>query len=133
MNIGEAAQAVDLPAKTIRYYEEIGLVTPSRLDNGYRAYAETDVHKLRFLQRARSLGFSIEECRQLLSLYEDTARSSSEVKAIASAHLEAISTKIEELKSLHATLEVLVDKCHGHEHPECPILDTLADGPSIGQ
>lgn len=126
MNIGTAAEASGLPAKTIRYYEDIALVRPARSDNGYRDYSEDDVHRLRFLQRARSLGFSIDECRQLLSLYHDDHRASADVKAIATAKVAEIDRKIAELKSLRATLHTLVEHCHGDGRPDCPILEDLA-------
>jgi Cu(I)-responsive transcriptional regulator len=126
MNIGEASRASGLPAKTIRYYEEIGLVRPARGDNGYRDFTEQDAHKLAFLGRSRSLGFSIEECRTLLSLYEDRDRASADVKAVAAEHLERIAHKIEELHALKSTLETLVTRCHGDDRPDCPILDGLA-------
>ena len=126
MNIGEAAKQSGLPVKTIRYYEDIGLVVPDRRGNGYRAYGADAVHKLQFVQRARGLGFSVEDCRALLSLYEDEARASADVKAIAQKHLTEIETKIAELKSLHNTLKHLVDHCHGDDRPHCPILDGLA-------
>ena len=129
MKIADVAEASGLSAKTIRYYEDIGLVRPTRSENGYRAFVETDVHKLRFLARARSLGFSIKECRTLLSLYEDRARASADVKALAEAHLRRIDRKIAELEGLRGTLRHLVAQCHGDERPECPILDDLA-GPS---
>ena len=90
MNIGEAAERSGLPAKTIRYYEDIGLVTPLRDANGYRAFRESDTHKLTFLGRARALGFTIEDCRNLLALWEDTSRASSDVRAIAKGHLREI-------------------------------------------
>mgnify|MGYP002632766620 CR=1 FL=1 len=127
MNIGEAAARSGVPAKTIRYYEEIGLIRPSgRGANGYRAFAETDVHKLSFLQRARSLGFTIKDCRALLSLYEDRDRSSSDVKALAQAHLQEIVRKIDELESLRKVLFDLVETCSGDSRPDCPILSGLA-------
>ncbi|WP_442581433.1 Cu(I)-responsive transcriptional regulator [Mesorhizobium sp. ASY16-5R] len=126
MNIGTAAEKSGLPPKTIRYYEDIGLLSPGRADNGYRDYSTADVHRLRFLQRSRGLGFSVEECRQLLSLYGDTQRESSEVKAIAESKLTEIDRKIAELLELKATLGHLVDACHGDHRPECPILDGLA-------
>lgn len=126
MNIGSAAEQAGLPAKTIRYYEEIGLLRPERRGNGYRDYSAADVHRLRFLQRSRSLGFSVDECRQLLSLYSDKDRESAEVKAIAQTKLTEIETKIAELKGLHAMLSHLVAHCHGDERPDCPILDRLA-------
>ncbi len=126
MNISDAANQCRLPSKTIRYYEEIGLVTPGRLDNGYRDYSEDDLHKLRFLQRARSLGFSVEDCRVLLSLYEDRNRASADVKAIAQTHLNEIERKIAELQSLQKTLSELVHACHGDNRPHCPIINDLA-------
>ena len=127
MNISEAAAETGLPPKTIRYYEDIGLVAPMRRPNGYRAYDGDDIHRLRFLQRARSLGFSVEDCRALLSLYADDGRASAEVKAIATRHLAAIRRKIAELKSLEATLSGLIAACHGDSLPDCPILDDLAE------
>jgi Cu(I)-responsive transcriptional regulator len=126
MNIGTAAERAGLPAKTIRYYEDIGLLAPQRLDNGYRDYSMEDVHRLRFLQRSRSLGFSVEECRQLLSLYGDKDRESAEVKALAEAKLTEIERKLAELRGLHDMLSHLVAHCHGDERPDCPILDGLS-------
>ncbi|NIZ02082.1 Cu(I)-responsive transcriptional regulator [Thalassospira lucentensis] len=126
MNISDAATESGLAAKTIRYYEEIGLVKPGRLANGYRDYDEDDLHKLRFLQRARGLGFSVEDCRGLLSLYEDRNRASSDVKKIAQTHLAEIERKIAELQSLQKTLSHLVDACHGDGRPNCPIINDLA-------
>src|SRR3546814_614293 len=107
MTIGDVSERSGLPAKTIRYYEDIGLVRPMRSENGYRDFASHDLHKLAFLGRARSLGFSIEECRTLLSLYEDRERSSSSVKAITEKHLARIEQKIVELQALSATLRDL--------------------------
>ncbi|AXO15142.1 MULTISPECIES: Cu(I)-responsive transcriptional regulator [Thalassospira] len=126
MNISDAATECGLPAKTIRYYEDIGLVSPGRLANGYRDYDENDLHKLRFLQRARGLGFSVEDCRVLLSLYEDRNRASSDVKEIAKTHLAEIERKIAELQSLRDTLSDLVQSCHGDDRPNCPIINDLA-------
>ena len=126
MNIGDAAERSGLPAKTIRYYEDIGLLKPDRAGNGYRDYSTADVHRLRFLQRARSLGFSVEECRQLLSLYGDTHRESADVKAIATAKLDDIDRKIRELTGLKEMLRQLVDSCHGDHRPDCPIIDGLS-------
>lgn len=128
MNIGDAAQQSGLPAKTIRYYEEIGLLRPGRGDNGYRDYAAADIHKLRFLQRSRGLGFSVDECRQLLALYEDRDRASSDVRQIASTKLSEIDRKIKELTELRRTLQTLVHACHGDTRPDCPILEELAEG-----
>ncbi|RFC65830.1 Cu(I)-responsive transcriptional regulator [Mesorhizobium denitrificans] len=126
MNIGDAAERSGLPAKTIRYYEDIGLLKPDRAGNGYRDYSTADLHRLRFLQRARSLGFSVEECRQLLSLYGDTRRESADVKAIATAKLDDIDRKIRELTGLQVMLRQLVDSCHGDHRPDCPIIDGLS-------
>ena len=126
MNIAEVAKAAGLPAKTIRYYEEIGLIHPKRSENGYRAFAETDLHKLAFVGRARSLGFSIVECRALLALYEDRARASADVKAMAVTHLAQIRAKITELRAMEATLADLAQACSGDHRPDCPILRGLA-------
>lgn len=126
MNISDVAEASGLPPKTIRYYEDIGLIRPGRSDNGYRDFSEADTHKLTFLSRARSLGFSIEECRTLLSLWSDRGRSSGDVKRVANQHLERIASKIAELQSMQATLSHLVGQCHGDARPDCPILDDLA-------
>ena len=126
MNIGEVSRASGLPAKTIRYYEEINLVRPARGANGYRDFSEQDAHKLAFLGRSRSLGFSIKECRTLLSLYEDRDRASADVKAVAAEHLDRIARKIDALQALKSTLETLVTRCHGDDRPDCPILDGLA-------
>jgi MerR family transcriptional regulator, copper efflux regulator len=129
MNIGQAAELSGLPPKTIRYYEDIGLLRPARRANGYRHYGEAHLHNLRFLARARSLGFSIEDCRRLLSLYQDKARASAEVKALAESHIGEIERKIAELQAMKATLAELVRSCHGDERPDCPILDDLAGEP----
>ena len=129
MNIGDVASEVDLPVKTVRYYEDIGLVMPDRRANGYRDYNERDLHVLRFLRRARGLGFSIKDCRALLSLYGDEGRASADVKRLAEARITEIDRKMEELRSLRATLSRLVEACHGDNHPDCPILDDLASGP----
>lgn len=126
MNIGEAADTTSLPAKTIRYYEDIGLIKPVRAANGYRDYDTNDVHRLAFIQRSRSLGFTIDECRSLLSLYEDKARASSDVKALALEKIVEIDRKLKELKSLRTTLKTLADHCHGDDRPECPIIDEIA-------
>lgn len=126
MNIGLAAERSGLPAKTIRYYEEVGLVSPERAENGYRAYSESHVHKLRFLHRARSLGFGIGECRQLLALYDDRDRASADVKRIAEAKIGEIERKIAELEDLRRTLRHLVHNCRGDQRPDCPILEDLA-------
>lgn len=126
MNIGTAAEMSNLPAKTIRYYEDIALVQPQRAANGYRNYSDNDVHRLRFLQKARSLGFSLEECRLLVTLSDDDRRASADVKVIATGKIGQIERKIAELNSLMAILTNLVDRCSGDERPECPIIDELA-------
>ncbi len=128
MNIKDVAERSGLPAKTIRYYEDIGLIRPLRSANGYRSFRESDLHKLAFLARARSLGFSIEDCRTLLALYEDRSRASSDVKAVAEAHLHKIAEKIAELRAMEATLSHLVQSCAGDGRPDCPILAGLGDG-----
>lgn len=126
MNIGTASEQSRLPVKTIRYYEDIGLVRPLRSENGYRDFSDTDLQTLKFLQRARSLGFSIEECRELLSLYEDGNRASADVKAITQSKITEIDRKIDELRSLKKVLTTLSDACHGDNRPTCPIIDDLA-------
>jgi len=125
MNISQAAEASGLPAKTIRYYEEIGLVKPARTANGYRDFAETDIHNLAFLARARALGFSIEDCRALLALYEDKSRASADVKKIAQRHLDEIEEKILQLREMRDTLGHLVEACRGNHRPDCPILASM--------
>ncbi|MBC8129812.1 MAG: Cu(I)-responsive transcriptional regulator [Rhizobiaceae bacterium] len=130
MNIGEASRRSGLPPKTIRYYEEVGLVTPARAQNGYRDYRDRDVHMLRFLQRSRSLGFSIEEARRLLALYADDKRHSEDARSMAGRRMAEIDRKIEELKSLKRALAILAEQCPGDDGPDCPILDEIAgDGP----
>lgn len=126
MNIGDVAERSGLPAKTIRFYEDIGLVKPLRAANGYRSFRDSDLHKLAFLGRARALGFSIDECRLLLALYEDKGRESAQVKALTEDHLRTIDDKIAQLRSMRATLAHLVHCCAGDSRPDCPILDDLA-------
>jgi MerR family transcriptional regulator, copper efflux regulator len=126
MNIGEASKRSGLPPKTIRYYEEVGLVRPARALNGYRDYGEREVHLLRFLQRSRSLGFTIEETRKLLALYGDRRRHSEDVRAMTTGRIAEIDRKIEELKSLKRALGLLAERCPGDGGPDCPILDEIA-------
>ncbi|WP_306259345.1 Cu(I)-responsive transcriptional regulator [Pararhizobium sp. IMCC21322] len=126
MNIGQASDTTGLRAKTIRYYEEIKLVKPVRAANGYRDYADEDIHRLAFVQRARSLGFTIVECRLLLSLYEDTDRASADVKALALDKINEIDRKLTELNSLRSILKNLANHCHGDGRPDCPIIDDFA-------
>lgn len=134
MNIGEAAARSGVPAKTIRYYEDIALIgSADRNANGYRSYSEDDIHTLRFVARARSLGFTVAQCRDLLALYRDRARSSSDVKAIAEMHMAEIDEKINSLRLMRETLATLTRKCHGDERPDCPIIEELATGKTAGQ
>lgn len=128
MNIGQVADQTGLPAKTIRYYEDIGLIMPRREANGYRVFAQTDAHKLAFLGRARALGFSIEDCRNLLALWEDRSRASADVRAIAKQHLADIEDKIAGLVAMRDTLSELVRECAGDNRPDCPILQGLEGG-----
>lgn len=128
MNIGQAAKLSGIPAKTIRYYESVGLIPPaSRTDSGYREYRQADVSVLKFVERARGLGFSIDDVSKLLSLWHNEARKSAQVKALAERHIKAIKLKIRELETMQAALNHLVSKCHGDDRPDCPILDDLAD------
>lgn len=130
MNIKEVSAAIGLPAKTIRYYEDIGLIQPQRSANGYRVFQDTDMHKLAFLARARSLGFPVESCRSLLALYGDRDRASADVKAIALSHLAEIDRKVEALTTMRDTLHDLVSSCAGDGRPDCPILADLAEAAS---
>ncbi len=126
MNISAAAKAAHLTVKTVRYYADIGLVpAPYRSVTGYRVYDMVALQKLIFVRRSREFGFSIEECRELLGLYENQHRSSSDVKRIASKKLSEIKAKQRELQSLHDELAYLVDACKGNDRPDCPIIDRL--------
>lgn len=125
MNIGAAATQTGLPVKTIRYYEEIGLVTPDRRANGYRDFSAACVEQLRLLAQARHLGFSLEECRRLLALSADEDRASRDVRALAQQNLEAVREKIASLTVLEGQLEGLIAQCHGDDAPDCAILDEL--------
>ena len=134
MNIKTVSAATGLPAKTIRYYEDVGLVKPAREANGYRVFSPNDVHKLAFLARARSLGFPVESCRSLLALYGDQSRASADVKRIALQHLDEIDRKLAELTAMRETLGELVRCCAGDSRPDCPILSDLAQlTPSAGE
>lgn len=129
MNIGEAARHTGLSAKMIRYYESIGLISPTgRSANGYRHFDEEDLHRLAFIRRSRDLGFSLEEVGRLLTLWHDRQRASADVKALAGTHIQALNRKIHELVSLRDTLQELVDTCHGDDRPNCPILKDLESG-----
>ena len=125
MNISDVANRSGLPAKTIRYYEEIGLIKPLRDGNGYRAFRDSDMHKLAFLGRARALGFAIENCSALLALWEDKSCASADVRAIAKGHLKQIEAKIADLEAMRGTLSDLVRCFAGDQRPDCPILSSL--------
>ena len=126
MKIGEAANRSGLPAKTIRYYEEIGLIAAGRRGNDYRDYGDRELHELRFVARARALGFSIDQCRHLLALYRDRDRASGDVRDAAQHHIKEIRAKIAELRAMERTLTQLVRACHGGDRPDCPIIEGLA-------
>jgi len=128
LTIGDAAAQTGLPVKTVRYYDEIGLVLPaSRTAAGYRQYSDLEVRKLSFVKRARAFGFSVDECRQLISLFEDQTRSSREVKAMTERRLEQIEAKMRDMQSLHDELQALSVRCPGNQNPDCPILNSLAN------
>ena len=128
MNIGQAATASGITAKMIRYYESIALIPPGRRsDAGYRIYSEDDLHVLRFVKRARSLGFSLEQIRELLSLWQNKARASADVKAIALGHVAELNQRIAELTEMRDTLQTLAGCCQGNDRPDCPILQSLGD------
>jgi len=127
ITIGDAAAQAGLPVKTVRYYDDIKLVSPSsRTAAGYRQYNAYELHKLTFVKRARSFGFSVEDCRQLLNLFEDQSRSSREVKAFANRRLEEIEEKMRDMQALHAELKALALRCPGDDGADCPILTSLA-------
>lgn len=126
MNIGQAAATTGVTAKMIRHYESIGLLPAAgRTESGYRQYGERDLHVLRFIRHARDLGFSLEQIRELLGLWQNRLRSSRQVKALAEAHIAEIDQKLAELQGIRATLAHLVHCCHGDDRPDCPIIDTL--------
>lgn len=128
-NIGEAADRTGVSAKMIRHYEAIGLIpAANRTFANYRLYAEADLHRLRFIKRARSLGFSIKQIEALLALWSDPGRASAEVKRVALAHAQELAQKVRELQSMQHALEHLAQSCHGDQRPECPILDELQHG-----
>jgi MerR family copper efflux transcriptional regulator len=128
MNIGEAAVRSGVTAKMIRHYEELGLIKKAhRTASGYRTYGDSDVHTLRFIRHARDMGFSIRQIADLLSLWQNRRRRSSEVKALALAHIEELDQRMVETQAMKATLEHLAHCCHGDERPDCPIIDMLAD------
>jgi len=134
MNIGEAARATGLSVKTIRYYEEIGLVDAGRAANGYRDFGDRQIARLQMLAEARHLGFGLDECRRLLALNADPDRASRDVRALALRNLEAVRSKIDGLRRMEARLQRLIDACHGDDAPDCAILDGLgaSDGRGTG-
>lgn len=133
MNIGDAARASGVSAKMIRYYEDTGLIpAAARTASGYRVYSDQDVHMLRFIRRARDLGFSVDGIGELLGLWRDRARQSADVKRLALAHVAGLRQKIRELEDMASTLETLAACCHGNDRPDCPILNEL-EAPDSGQ
>lgn len=127
LNIGDAARESGVTAKMIRHYESIGLVkAPRRTEAGYRLYSEQDVRVLQFIHRGRALGFSLDQIRDLLALWEDKHRASADVRAMALAHIAELDRKIAEMAAMRRTLESLATSCHGDERSDCPILDDLA-------
>lgn len=126
MKIGDAAARAGLSVKTVRYYADIKLVAPQRAGNGYRDYDEADVRRLGFIGRARAFGFSVDDCRRLLGLYDDPARASADVKAIAEAHLAELDAKLAQLSTLRGELAAIADECRGDSGARCPIIDHLA-------
>ncbi|MEN9581611.1 MAG: hypothetical protein RJA70_4620 [Pseudomonadota bacterium] len=132
--IGELARLTGVSAKTIRYYEQAGLVPePKRAANGYRVYTDRAVHLLRFVKRARDLGFAVEDVSSLLALWDDETRASADVRRLAAQHLAEVHRKIAELQGLAQTLQSLVKRCHGDHRPDCPILEDLASPPATAK
>ncbi|TCU14882.1 Cu(I)-responsive transcriptional regulator [Rhizobium sullae] len=128
MNIGQAAKASGVSAKMIRYYEQIKLITPPhRTESSYRTYAENDIHTLRFIRRARDLGFSVEQMKTLLALWRDRSRASADVKSIALEHIAELERKASAIQAMTETLKHLANHCHGDDRPDCPIIDEFAN------
>ena len=128
LNIGKAAKLSNLTVKTVRYYADIGLVSPVKNSStGYRNFSEDDVARLQFVSKARKFNFTIQECEELLSLYSDKNRSSREVKALTLEKISEINVKLLELKDLKKQLSFLADNCKGNDRPDCPILDALSE------
>ena len=127
--IGEAARRAGISARMVRHYESLGLVKGvARTDSGYRQYTEADMHALQFIRRSRDLGFSMEEITELLALWHDRSRASSQVKRIAQAHIQDLNERIAAMQAMQRTLQTLVSCCQGNDRPDCPILDDLAAG-----
>jgi Cu(I)-responsive transcriptional regulator len=135
MNIGEAAKASGVSAKMIRHYESVGLFPEAtRTESGYRQYTDKEIGTLRFIRQSRDLGFSIEQIRELLGLWQNRKRSSRHVRALAQAHIEELDAKLKELQAMKATLEHLVHCCHGDDRPDCPIIESLeSDEPVVAE
>jgi Cu(I)-responsive transcriptional regulator len=133
MNIGEASRQTGVSQRMIRHYEAIGLIPKAaRRESGYRDYDERDVHMLRFIRRARDLGFPIDEIGKLLALWQDRSRASADVKSLATARVEELKRKERELREMRRSLEDLANHCHGDNRPECPIIEDLASGSGTG-
>jgi Cu(I)-responsive transcriptional regulator len=133
-SIGAAAAASGVSAKMIRHYEGIGLISKAgRTFAGYRVYSANDIHVLRFIKRARTLGFSVKQIESLLALWQDRTRASREVKRIALAHVDELQARIREMEEMKRTLERLADDCHGDHRPQCPILDDLGAPDAVAQ
>ena len=129
LNIGQAAAASGVTPKMIRHYESLGLLpAAARTDAGYRQYDAATLHQLRFIRRARDLGFGLDEIAELLALWGDRRRASAEVKALAARHVADLQQRIERMQAMQRTLKHLVHACHGDDRPDCPILDDLAGG-----
>ncbi|MSO85775.1 MAG: Cu(I)-responsive transcriptional regulator [Rhodospirillales bacterium] len=129
LDIGRCARATGVPAKTIRYYESIGLLAPpKRAQNGYRLYGGAEIETLRFVRRARDLGFSLGEIAKLLTLWRDKNRASADVKALALEHARALDERIARLDAMRKTILELAERCHGDRRPDCPILADIASG-----
>ena len=127
MNIGQAAAASGVSAKMIRYYEEVGLITPpARNANGYRSYENSNIHELKFIRRARDLGFTVEQIAELMQLWRDRSRASADVKRIALEHVGVLEAKMREIEEMANTLRHLASNCHGDGRPDCPIIESLA-------
>jgi len=128
MNIGQAANASGVSAKMIRYYEQIKLITPPhRTESSYRTYSDNDIHTLRFIRRARDLGFSVEQMKTLLALWRDRSRASSDVKSLALEHITELERKAAAIHAMTETLKHLANHCHGDERPDCPIIEEFAN------
>lgn len=134
MNIGQAAEASGISAKMIRYYERVELIpAAARTESGYRIYSDTDIHTLKFLHRARSLGFSVKQMQELVSLWRDRSRTSANVKSVALAHVAKLEDKIDALQAMRETLQHLAAHCHGDHRPDCPIIEDFSGGHEPGE